>query len=279
MLSYRHAFHAGNHADVLKHWVLVLCLEYLKQKDKPFLYLDTHAGAGLYSLSGKYAEKTAEFRDGIDRLWQQPGIPAPFDDYLSVVSAYNYYEGALTVYPGSAAIAARLLRADDRLCLLEMHSTDIDLLKSQLGADPRLRVLQGDGFAQVKALLPPPSRRGLVLIDPPYELREDYQRVLQALKDGLKRFATGTYLVWYPLLNDTHSQRIATRLQALPDIRWLNVTLAVKAKPDGSGMYGSGVFIVNPPYTLQAHLQQGLPWLVDRLARDEQAGYALQSGE
>ena len=277
MLSYRHAFHAGNHADVLKHWVMVLCLQYMKRKDKPFLYLDTHAGAGLYPLSNHIAEKNGEYKEGIERLWNQPDTPAAFEDYLAVVRYYN--ERSLIVYPGSAAIATHLLRTDDRLALAELHPADIKLLQSHLGNDKRLSIFHSDGFQQVKALLPPPSRRGLVLIDPPYELKDDYSRVITALKDGLKRFATGTYLVWYPLLNAPYSQRFASQLQALPNIKWLNIQLMVRSKPNGPGMYGSGMFVINPPYTLQGQMQQGLPWLAEKLACDDRADSHLAYGE
>lgn len=277
MLSYRHAFHAGNHADVLKHWVLVQCLQYLKQKDKPFLFLDTHAGAGLYNLSGQYAQRTGEYRLGIGRLWQSLSPPDALVDYLAVVRDFN--AGELSVYPGSTAIATKLLRATDQLFAAELNPADRAALASCVPHRTGWRVLGEDGLQQLKALLPPASRRGLVLIDPPYEQADEYSRVTEALKHGLRRFATGTYLVWYPLLNSPQSQRFPTRLHAAADTRWLDASIQVKAPGDGYGMYGSGMFVINPPYTLCEQLQTGLPWLLEQLASDEQADYHVALSE
>ena len=274
MLSYRHAYHAGNHADILKHWVQVLCLQYMKHKDKPFFYIDTHAGAGLYTLFEGYAQKTGEYRDGIGRLREQKQVPEIFADLLDVVNQQN--ETSLKYYPGSAMIAAQLLRPEDRFRLVEMHTSDIKHLHKNFGDDSRCQVIEGDGFEQVKALLPPPSRRGLILLDPPYELKEDYKRVLAAVQEGLKRFATGTYLVWYPLLNARPSLRFADQLKQLPCANWLNIQLQVKAMPGGHGMYGSGVFVFNPPWVLREQLLQGLPWLAQLLAQGEGADCLLE---
>lgn len=275
MLSYRHAYHAGNHADILKHWVEVLCIQYMKNKDKPFFYIDTHAGAGLYALYEGFAQKTGEYKDGIGRLWNQKNIPAVFDDYLQCIRSAN--ETGLKYYPGSPAIAAQLLRDHDPLRLVEMHTSDLRHLEKNLGDDPRVMVINGDGFEQIKALLPPSTRRGLVLMDPPYEIKNDYRHVLTSLQEGLKRFATGTYLVWYPLLNANYSQRFAGQLQALPCDNWLNVQLQVSAMPGGHGMYGSGMFVINPPFVLREQLLVGLPWLVNLLAQGEGADYVLEA--
>ena len=275
MLSYRHAYHAGNHADVLKHWLLVLCLQYLKQKPKPLFYLDTHAGAGSYALQEARAEKTGEYREGIGRLWSATAIPDVFRDYLDYIHHLN--PTTLRYYPGSPQLAAALLRDDDSLRLVERHPADLDILRRNLSSDRRTGIIDGDGFAQIKALLPPQSRRGLVLIDPPYEEKADYQRVLTALGDGLKRFATGTYLVWYPLLNSRESLKFAEQLRGLSGGDRLNVQLRVTARPEDHGMYGSGMWVINPPYMLHDQLQQGLPWLVKNLGRDEAAGFTLEA--
>ena len=275
MLSYRHGYHAGNHADVLKHWVQVLCLEYLAQKDKPFLYIDTHAGAGLYALFEGFAVKTGEAKTGVSRLWLHKNVPAVFKSYIKVVQVFN--EKSLKYYPGSAMIAAHLLREDDRLRLVEMHSADIAPLKQHLGRDRRVKIVDGDGFEQLKASLPPATRRGLILVDPPYEMKEDYWQVIKSVQDGLMRFATGTYLIWYPLLSIAESARIEQKLKKLPCASWLNVQLAVSAKPQGPGMYGSGMFVVNPPWVLKEQLQGGLPWLTKLLARDDAAHYTLDT--
>ncbi|MGS6401049.1 23S rRNA (adenine(2030)-N(6))-methyltransferase RlmJ, partial [Enterobacter hormaechei] len=199
MLSYRHSFHAGNHADVLKHTVQSLIIESLKEKDKPFLYLDTHAGAGRYQLSGEHAERTGEYLEGIARIWQQDDLPAELEPYIGVVNHFNR-NGQLRYYPGSPLIARQLLREQDSLQLTELHPSDFPLLRSEFQKDNRARVDKADGYQQLKAKLPPVSRRGLVLIDPPYEIKTDYQAVVTGINEGYKRFATGTYALWYPVV-------------------------------------------------------------------------------
>jgi 23S rRNA (adenine2030-N6)-methyltransferase len=269
VLSYRHGFHAGNHADVLKHCVLALCLDYLVQKPKPLLVLDTHAGAGLYRLDGAEAGKNREFAGGIGRLWGAADAPDELAPWLDVVRRFNP-DGALRFYPGSALIAATLTRPDDPLHLFERHPRDVDALREHLGGDRRIRVQHSDGFAALKALLPPPSRRGLILIDPPYEQDSDYKQVLTALQDGLQRFAQGAYLVWYPLLSQRASQKLPERLRALPDTRWLSVELRIQ-RPSSLGLWGSGMHIVNPPWQLQTNLAACLPYLRDRLGTPGQS--------
>lgn len=264
MLSYRHAFHAGNHADVLKHATLVFILEYLKKKDKPFWYIDTHAGAGAYALSSPEAQKNAEFSGGVERLWRNETHPALLAPYFDAISAHNAGHSDLQVYPGSPGFAAHLLRDSDRLRLFELHPRDHAALTDYLGRDKRVQIAASDGFAGLRALLPPPPRRALVLIDPPYELKEDYQRVVSTLVDAQKRFATGTYLVWYPLLSRPEAQRLPEQLLAL-GLPSLRAELTVEEPSGEFGMYGSGVFVVNPPWTLAAQLEQLLPLLRDTL--------------
>ena len=199
MLSYRHSFHAGNHADVLKHTVQSLIIEALKEKEKPFLYLDTHAGAGRYQLSGEHAERTGEYLEGIARIWQQDDLPAELEPYISVVEHFNR-NGQLRYYPGSPLIARQLLREQDSLQMTELHPSDFPLLRAEFQKDSRARVDKADGYQQLKAKLPPVSRRGLILIDPPYEIKTDYQAVVTGIHEGYKRFATGTYALWYPVV-------------------------------------------------------------------------------
>jgi 23S rRNA (adenine2030-N6)-methyltransferase len=276
MLSYRHAFHAGNHADVLKHMVLVDLIGYLQQKDKPFWYIDTHAGAGVYPLDTPTALKTAEFRDGIGRLWLQDGLPAPVAAYVDQVRALNR-SGRLLRYPGSPQIALQLLRPSDRLHLFDLHSTDSRLLHKQYDGDRRIRVIAGDGFAGLKALLPPQPRRALVLIDPSYEDRQDYRQVVDAVDDALRRFATGMFMVWYPLLSRREAVRLPAALAALRERDWLQVELRVKAPAeDGIGMHGSGLFVFNPPWTLPGTLEGALPVLVKRLGQEAAADHLLR---
>lgn len=270
MLSYRHAFHAGNHADVLKHLMLVEIIAYLKQKDAPFWYIDTHAGAGCYDLEGEQPQKLGEFRDGIGRLWSRHDLPPMTEDYVALIRRLNP-GSQLKRYPGSPWLAHELLRDTDRLRLFEMHSTDFKLLSANFkGAGRRATVTPGDGFAGLKALLPPPTRRALVLIDPSYETKSDYHHVVQALEEALKRFATGTYAIWYPRLARQESRHLPDKLKGLPVACWLHATLDVK-KPssDGIGMHGSGMFIINPPWTLADALKTTLPWLAEILAQDQ----------
>ncbi|UXY14170.1 23S rRNA (adenine(2030)-N(6))-methyltransferase RlmJ [Chitiniphilus purpureus] len=277
MLSYRHAFHAGNHADVLKHFVLAELLAYLNQKDKPYWYIDTHAGAGMYALTEGYATRNAEFETGIARLWDSAGLPAPLARYRTLIGAFNP-AGRLAFYPGSPLLAQRMLRPDDRLRLFELHTTDAALLADNVATMGRqAQWQQADGFAGLKALLPPPTRRAVVLIDPPYEDKRDYARVTQALTEALKRFATGVYAVWYPCLTREEATALPDRLKKLPAKGWLRAELHVGAPAaDGFGMHGSGMFVLNPPYTLAATLEEVLPWLTTQLQRDAGARYVLE---
>ncbi len=288
MLSYRHVFHAGNHADVLKHFVLVHLLRYLGQKDAPFSYVDTHAGAGLYALDGAYATKSAESETGIVRLWKRKDLPEPLAEYVQLVRGMNAGK-KLKLYPGSPWFADALLREQDRLRLFELHPSDCKILKDNVrkldargarnkGRGKRVIVEQDDGFSALKALLPPPSRRGLVLIDPPYEVKDDYRRTIEMLTEALKRFATGVYAVWYPQLQRQESKRLSTKLKSLPAKDWLNVTLSVgRLLPDGKGLRSSSMFIINPPWTLQAALNEVMPYLVSVLKQDEGAEFTIEA--
>jgi 23S rRNA (adenine2030-N6)-methyltransferase len=280
MLSYRHGFHAGNHADVLKHVALVALLRILTRKDKPLVVLDTHAGAGLYSLEQGFAARNAEFREGIARLWERSDLPAPVADYLDQVRAVNA-DGVLRHYPGSPRIALGLLRPQDRLRLFELHSTEGPILAQQFARDARrVTVTTGDGFAGLKAVLPPLSRRGLALIDPSYELASDYRAVVTALRDGMQRFATGTYAVWYPLLQRRESVQLSDKLRQATSADWLDVALQVKApSPAGLGLHGSGLFIVNPPWKFSEQMRGVMPWLTGVLAQDASASFRLDARE
>lgn len=278
MLSYRHAFHAGNHADVLKHAVLVQLLRYLNQKDKAYWYIDTHAGAGVYSLVEGYATKTAEFETGIAKLWQRTDLPAALEDYVAQVSALNA-DGQLRYYPGSPYLAWRLMRQQDRMRLFEMHTTEIDVLRHNFrDAGRRAMLYAGDGFDGIKALLPPPPRRALTLIDPSFEDKRDYARTIGCVEECLKRFATGMYAVWYPQVTRAESQRFPEHLKRLQPTNWVHLTLTVSRPPaDGYGLYGSGMFILNPPYTLAGTMKEALPYLVDALGQDETARFTVEA--
>jgi len=277
MLSYRHAFHAGNHADVLKHAVLIALLDYLNQKDKPWWFIDSHAGAGIYDLRGDYARKNAEFEGGIGRLWERSDLPPMLANYVELVRGLNP-DGHLRLYPGSPWCAQQRARGDDRLRLFELHGSDHRLLASTFSeAGRQVKIEAADGYTGLKAVLPPPTRRALVLIDPPYEEKRDYPRTVEALKDSLARFAGGTYMVWYPLLQKPDARQLPSRLKAARPPAWLHVTLSVQApSKDGFGMHGSGLYIANPPWTLPGLLEATLPWLVKTLGQDAGAGYTLE---
>ncbi len=279
MLAYRHAFHAGNHADVLKHTVLALVLEYMNQKEKGWRYVDTHAGAGGYSLEGEYAKKRGEFEMGIGKLLHHPELPAPLAELVRLVQAFN---GGPTVkqYPGSPAIAQMLMRPQDQLRLFEIHPTDHKILASYLGDVPGVEVKMADGFASLKSTLPPPTRRGVVLIDPSYEIKTDYARTLAALREALERFADAVVIVWLPQLQLLEAAQLPQRLKATADSAgkkgWLHAQLTVaQADERGYGMLGSSVFVANPPHTLFTALQPVMPFLVENLAQFDGARSAL----
>ncbi|WP_202305018.1 23S rRNA (adenine(2030)-N(6))-methyltransferase RlmJ [Dryocola clanedunensis] len=260
MLSYRHSFHAGNHADVLKHTVQSLIIESLKEKEKPFLYLDTHAGAGRYKLSSEHAERTGEYMEGIARIWQQDSLPEELEPYISAVKALNH-SGNLRYYPGSPLIARHLLREQDSLQLTELHPSDFPLLRSEFQKDNRARVERADGYTQLKAKLPPVSRRGLILIDPPYEIKTDYHDVVKGISEGYKRFATGTYALWYPVVLRQQIKRMLRELEETGIRRILQIELAVRPDSDQRGMTASGMIVINPPWKLEQQMTNVLPWL------------------
>ncbi len=276
MLAYRHAFHAGNHADVLKHLALVAVLRYLNLKDKGWRYVDTHAGAGGYSLEGEYAHKRAEYEQGIARLWDRSDLPPLVADYVDLVRAVNAGAGkgkALRQYPGSPALAHALQRPQDQLRLFELHPTDHKILSSYLGEEPGCQVHLADGFAGLKGQLPPTTRRGLVLIDPPYEVKTDYTRTLAAFREALQRFPEGVVMVWLPQLQTVESAQLPQRLKASAETGakkgWLHARLSVgRADERGFGLLGSHVVIANPPHTLAAALRETLPWLAEVLAAE-----------
>ncbi|HHS3620647.1 TPA: 23S rRNA (adenine(2030)-N(6))-methyltransferase RlmJ [Proteus mirabilis] len=273
MLSYRHSFHAGNHADVLKHIVQTLIIESLKEKEKPFLYLDTHAGAGRYQLTNAHATRTGEYLEGIARLWQQEEVPELILPYLEAVGSLNTSD-ELRYYPGSPLLAAKLLREQDLLMLTELHPTDFPLLRTEFSRDKRVRMCREDGFGQLKSKLPPVSRRGFALIDPPYELKQDYSAVVKGIVEGYKRFATGTYAIWYPVVHRQQIKRMLKDLEATGIRKILQIELAVKPDSDQLGMTASGMIVINPPWKLASQMASILPWLHKTLV-PEGTGHTL----
>jgi 23S rRNA (adenine2030-N6)-methyltransferase len=317
MFSYRHAFHAGNHADVLKHTVLLAMLRHLLQKDTALTVFDTHAGAGLYRLDGDYAATSGEAGNGFLRLVSALNtatvtvqlaqaatkhvasvkliaatLAPALEDYLALVASFNS-KGSHKVYPGSPFIIARLLRDRDKLKLFEIHPTDSKTLSAniaQLEAGRQVVVLREDGFEGIKKFLPPPARRALVLSDPSYEIKTDYARVVAMVADALTRFATGTYAVWYPIIPRPEAHDVPRKLKTLATKAgkpWLNATLSVKSSKLISdeagevirpGLPASGMFVINPPHTLKAALQLALPQMAELLGQDKHASSTLESG-
>jgi len=295
MFSYRHAFHAGNHADVLKHTVLLAVLKHMAQKETPFTVFDTHGGAGLYRLDGDYAQTSAEAAQGLLKLVAtQPATPLAnaLQDYVDLVASFNS-GGQWKVYPGSPFIIQQHLRGRDKLKLFELHPTDAKTLTAniaQLEAGRQVAIAMEDGFEGVKKFLPPPSRRALLFCDPSYEIKHDYARVQAMVADALVRFATGTYAVWYPLIPRPEAHDLPRKLKTLAvkaGKPWLEASLTVKSSKllqddDGQtirpGLPASGMFLINPPFTHKAALQEALPQLVTLLGQDQRAAYTLESG-
>ena len=268
MLSYRHAFHAGNFADVLKHTVLVDALQRLARKPAPLLYLDTHAGAGRYALEGRMAATAREADAGVARALAAADPPAAIGDYLQLIRQVNP-PGRLQHYPGSPALAQALLRPEDRMLLCELHPADHGALAALLGRRPRCRVLLADGLAALKSELPPLERRGLVLIDPPYERRQEYRQVPTALAEGLARFATGVWLLWYPRLQGDPAAAMIARLARSLSRPTLQLDLALGRSGDQPGMDGCGMLVINPPWGLAESMRAALPWLALTLGRSD----------
>lgn len=281
MLSYRHGFHAGNHADVLKHWACVMIAEYMGEKGKPYWYVDTHSGAGVYSLDSDESQKTEEFKGGIKAIWQQP-VPDVLNSYMDIVKALNKTD-ELKLYPGSPWVVSKCLEKGDRARLFELHPQDYKLLNRNFGGDRSIKVEQQDGYAGLKAILPPPTKRALVVIDPPYEQPKEYDQVVTCITQSLKRFATGVYVVWYPLLNrnskQNASEKMVSKLTKLGAKSTLEVNFWVSGKDEEAGMYGSGLCILNPPWNLEKKLSEGLPYLVKQLGKTNNAGFSIDFNE
>jgi len=267
-MNYRHAFHAGNHCDVLKHAALVLVLGRLAAKEKPFSVLDVHGGRGLYDLHGEAARRSSEHEAGIGRIFGETGpardAPAALRPYLDAVVGQNPF-GGLRWYPGSPLLIQGALREGDSAKFTELHPEERAALEVALGRDRRIKIFQRDAYEAVRAFLPPVERRGLVLIDPPFEKPGEYDRLAAALADGVKRFANGVFMVWRPVKDEAGWRGFLEKVDALDLQKTLVVELGVTV-PARDKLTGSGLFIVNPPFGLGADLSQILPWLAPRLA-------------
>lgn len=276
MLSYRHGFHAGNFADVLKHTVLLAVLDYLGRKSKPLTYIDTHAGAGSYELGSDFAQKKREYENGIGRLWGVADAPQVVTRYLHCVRQGNA-TGTLDRYPGSPAIARQLLNEADRLFLFERHGNEAEALRVWASGDRRVTVREEDGFEGCIGLLPPPSRRALLLMDPAYEIKSDYEQVVKTLAAAYRRFATGVYMIWYPVVERTRVERMVAGIEATGIRRVQRFELGMQADRDGFGMTASGVIVINPPFLLQGQMAEALPWLAERLGEPGQASFRSET--
>ncbi len=274
-MNYRHAFHAGNHCDVLKHAALCLVLERLRAKEKPFAVLDTHAGRGLYDLDSEAAQKTAEHQGGIARVLADPAPPPALRPYLGAVARANPF-GALRWYPGSPMIIADALRRGDSAKFCELHPEERAALEAGVGADRQVKIFDRDGYQAVRAFLPPAERRGLVLIDPPFEQPGEYERLAGALADGLKRWASGVFMIWRPVKDASGWRGFLRAAESIGAS--LTVELNIRG-PVADKLTGSGLFIVNPPFGLSASLAEALPWLAQRLAIGPGAGWSLLERE
>jgi len=267
MLSYQHEYHAGNFADVHKHLCLRVLFEALLRKDKPFCYIDCHAGAGAYDLGSTEARKTSEFSNGIGRLWAHRTEPGPtaLTALLEAVAALNP-DGNLRHYPGSPALAGQWLRPQDRALLLELHPQAQLALKKNLRGDARISVHARDCYEGLPALVPPPIRRGLVLLDPSYELKDEYRQIVALIATACKRWGDASYAIWYPLLGAARHLELLAALQrsAMPGI--LVTELTVAGRDETGGMYGSGMAIVNAPWQTDHALAALLPAVADLLA-------------
>jgi 23S rRNA (adenine2030-N6)-methyltransferase len=279
-MNYRHAFHTGNFADVLKHAVLARVLDYMKRKPAPFRVVDTHAGIGRYDLGSEEAGKTGEWQHGIGRLMGRAArpIPAPtralLQPYLDAVNAENGGQG-LARYPGSPRLALRLMRPDDILVANELHPDDAVLLKQAIGRDRRARVLTLDAWVALRAQLPPKERRGLVLIDPPFEQPGEFERIAEGLADALQRFATGTMIAWYPIKDVRAVEKWQRTLKALKSDKLLSVDLLIRAGRDPELLNGCGLILVNAPFVLREELEVMLPDLLSLLSVEPGASFRL----
>lgn len=275
MLSYRHAYHAGNYADVLKHTVLVQILAYLVKKPGPVCYLDTHAGAGVYNLRTAEAEKLAEYRNGIGLLWDRQDLPEPLSVYLNLVKRCNTGEG-LKHYPGSPWLAKHLLREQDRLQLCELHPRDFPALGKMFKKDKRAYCFHEDGYKKSLALLPPKEKRGLVLIDPSYEIKDDYANVVEQIKLLYKRFATGVFALWYPVVDPVRVKKLEENITRSGIRRIHLYEVSIIDNHDEPGMTGTGMIVVNPPWQLQEKIEESLAYFAPLISKTGEAHYRVK---
>ncbi|WP_419418613.1 23S rRNA (adenine(2030)-N(6))-methyltransferase RlmJ [Legionella sp. D16C41] len=274
MLSYQHGYHAGNFADVIKHLTLCRILNYLTQKDKPLFYLETHAGSGLYDLQAKKAVKTIEFNAGIALIWQQKdNLPTLFDPYMNVVKSLNI-NNQLRFYPGSPYLAIANLRPEDRAVCTELHPQEFNNLQSIPRLNKRVFFNNIDGLKALRALLPPPERRGLIFIDPSYEIKTEYKTIAESVNLAHRRFATGTYCIWYPILASCQHQQLIEQIKSQnKDV--LKIEFYLTQAMDKLGMNSCGLLIINPPFTLAAEMTTALDYLI-KIINPNKSSYLIE---
>lgn len=284
-MNYRHAFHAGNFADVIKHFVLVRILLHLQEKNPAFRVIDTHAGAGVYDLAGEEAERGGEWLTGIARIMQarfsENALPL-IKPYLDIVRAFNPQPGQLTAYPGSPLLARALLRPQDRMTACEVEAKARKALIEALRRDTQARVVDLDGWTALPAFVPPNERRGLVLIDPPYEQKDEFERLAAAFSEAYAKWPTGSYLLWYPAKSRRATDELARQVayavgQARPPGKCLRVEFSVAPQTAGTGLSSAGLLIVNPPWTLAAELKTILPELEKPLGQGGAGRFRLET--
>lgn len=271
MLSYRHQFHAGNFADVMKHAALTLLVQSLQQKEKGFCYIDSHAGAGRYDLHTSEAQKTREYEKGIAQIYDLKNAPTSVSTYLDTVRQINNFT-KLRYYPGSPRIVRPLLRPQDRMVLMELHPTDIKILGAEFANDKQVIVYHQDGYQGMRAFLPPSERRGLVLIDPAFELKNEWKSLVEGLQVGWQRWPTGIFALWYPILDRATVRRFYRQLSETSITKILVAELCLYPDDTAKNLNGSGMVIINPPYQFEKQLRGALKWLWEGMAVDKKGG-------
>jgi len=277
-MNYRHAFHAGNFADVIKHITLTRILAHLLRKEAAFRVVDTHAGVGLYDLWGDEAERTGEWREGIARLFNTPppeAVAELFVPYLDAVRAQNP-DGQLRYYPGSPFVTRHMLRKQDRLMALELHPSDAQALKENFAGDIQTRVTELDGWAALGTHLPPKERRGLVLVDPPFEQKGEFSRMVKSLEKAHKRWPTGIYAYWYPIKDPRDVSAYGAALKATGIKKILRLELTIRAASIPPRLHGSGMIVINPPFMLETEMQAILPFLAKLLSDENRGRFSIQ---
>ena len=276
LLSYRHSFHAGNFADVLKHIVSTSIIDYMLKKEKAFCYLDTHAGCGAYSFQSSEALKTKEFNNGVFPLWGRSDLPVPVARYMEQVVEFNAHS-QLQHYPGSPSIAVQMLREIDRLFLFELHPNEFTNMRANFSGNRQIKMAKSDGLQGLIANMPPKERRGFMLIDPSYEIKTEYHQVVETLIQAHKRFATGTYALWYPVVNRTTIDKMEKSLKASGIKNIQLFELGLQEDSDQIGMTSSGMIVINPPWTLKKEMRASLPFLAKLLGINDQGFYRIET--